>query len=126
MAAPASPVKPALGRTAFITGAGQGIGRAIACRLARDGYDISIAEIPSAAERVKDVIKEIESYGRKAIYVVAGESRSSPCELPNTPLTPVPSRRARAKADLRGHRRDSRKVRTQPLHQRRERRHNAG
>lgn len=71
MAAPASPVKPALGRTAFITGAGQGIGRAIACRLARDGYDISIAEIPSAAERVKDVIKEIESYGRKAIYVVA-------------------------------------------------------
>lgn len=71
-----SPVKAALGRTAFVTGAGQGIGRAIACRLARDGYDVSIAEIPSAKERVTDVIKEIEGYGRKAIAVTAG-----PCNV---------------------------------------------
>ncbi|KAH9948615.1 NAD-P-binding protein [Amylocystis lapponica] len=51
-----SPVKAALGRIAFITG---------------DGYDISIADIPPAKERVDDVIKEIESYGRKAIGVFA-------------------------------------------------------
>lgn len=67
----ASPVKAALGRVAFVTGAGQGIGRAIACRLARDGYDISIADIPQAQPKVDAAIKEIESYGRKAIGVFA-------------------------------------------------------
>lgn len=69
----ASPVKAALGRIAFVTGGGQGIGRAIACRLARDGFDISIADIPQAQPKVNDVIKEIESYGRKAIGVFAGD-----------------------------------------------------
>ncbi|KAI0073866.1 NAD(P)-binding protein [Panus rudis PR-1116 ss-1] len=67
----ASPVKAALGRIAFITGGGQGIGRAIATRLARDGHDISIADIPSQKGKVQEVISEIESYGRKAISVEA-------------------------------------------------------
>jgi meso-butanediol dehydrogenase / (S,S)-butanediol dehydrogenase / diacetyl reductase len=76
-----SPVKAALGRVAFVTGGGQGIGRAIACRLARDGYDVSIADIPSAKERVSGVLKEIEGYGRKAISVNAGQL--SACFVPS-------------------------------------------
>ena len=67
-----SPIKAALGRTAFITGGSQGIGRAIALRLAREGYDISIADIPPAQTRVDAVVEEIQSYGRKAISVTAG------------------------------------------------------
>lgn len=97
MAALASPVKVALGRTAFITGAGQGIGRAIALRLARDGYDISIAEIPSAKDRVEGVIKEIEAYGRKAIYVTAGQSLSASDELrPNVCIVQTCASRSRS------------------------------
>lgn len=67
----ASPIKAALGRTAFVTGGGQGIGRAIATRLARDGYDVSIADIPAAKDRVADVLNEIQGYGRRAISVEA-------------------------------------------------------
>lgn len=64
-----------------MTSAGQGIGCAIACRLARDGHDVAIVDIAHAKEKVADVIKEIEGYGRKAISVVAG---ACPREPPRT------------------------------------------
>lgn len=68
-----SPVKASLNRIAFITGGAQGIGRAIATRLARDGYDIAIADVPQAQSKVDGVIEEIKSYGRKAISLHAGK-----------------------------------------------------
>ncbi|CDO75543.1 hypothetical protein BN946_scf184883.g5 [Trametes cinnabarina] len=68
----ASPIKASLNRIAFVTGASQGIGRAIATRLARDGFDVAIADIQPAKAKVDGVIDEIKSYGRQAIGVFAG------------------------------------------------------
>jgi 3-oxoacyl-[acyl-carrier protein] reductase len=53
------------GKTALITGASRGIGRAIALRFAREGADIALTNIFDD-EEFKDTIKEIENLGVKA------------------------------------------------------------
>lgn len=52
-------------KTALITGASRGIGKAIALRFAREGADIAITNIADDDE-FKTTIKEIESFGVKA------------------------------------------------------------
>ena len=51
------------GKIALVTGAGQGIGRAIALRLARDGADIAIVDVND--EKMKSVADEVSAAGRK-------------------------------------------------------------
>jgi acetoin reductase-like protein len=53
------------GKIAFVTGGGQGIGRAITLRLAKDGADVAIADLN--LESAKSVVKEVEELGRKAL-----------------------------------------------------------
>jgi len=53
------------GKKAVVTGAGQGIGRSIALKMAHEGADVVIAEMnPDTGERVR---KEVEALGRKAL-----------------------------------------------------------
>jgi len=53
-------------KKAIVTGAGQGIGRSIALKLAHEGADVVIAEMNlETGERTK---KEIEALGRKTLY----------------------------------------------------------
>ena len=57
------------GQTAIITGAGRGIGKAIALALAEFGADIGL--VSRTASELEAVAKEIESMGRRAVYFPA-------------------------------------------------------
>jgi len=61
------------GKVALVTGAGQGIGRAIALRLAHDGADIALVDINGA--KLEAVAAEVVALGRKASVFVADVSK---------------------------------------------------
>ena len=55
------------GRVALVTGAAQGIGKAVALLLARNGADIVVSDIN--LEKAEETANEIRSIGRKALAV---------------------------------------------------------
>lgn len=65
------------GRKALVTGGDSGIGRAVAIAYAREGADVAITYLPEEETDAREVVKEIEASGQKALAVpgdIASES----------------------------------------------------
>ncbi|KAF8881757.1 hypothetical protein BD779DRAFT_1545148 [Infundibulicybe gibba] len=59
---------------AAVTGSAHGIGRAIALRLADDGFDIALNDVPSKVEALETLAQEISQKGRRSMVVVGDVS----------------------------------------------------
>jgi 3-oxoacyl-[acyl-carrier protein] reductase len=68
--APLSAVLDLSGRTALVTGAGRGIGRAVALRLAAAGADVAVNDFADEAACAA-VVADIEALGRRGLVVMA-------------------------------------------------------
>jgi meso-butanediol dehydrogenase / (S,S)-butanediol dehydrogenase / diacetyl reductase len=58
-------------RSALVTGAARGIGRAIAVRLAADGLAVTVTDLASASADLDAVVSEVAARGGRAAAVVA-------------------------------------------------------
>ncbi|KAG1739900.1 uncharacterized protein EDB91DRAFT_372872 [Suillus paluster] len=65
------PTMPTSKGIALITGSAQGIGRSIALRLAQDGFDIALNDLPIKGPQLESVATEIKSLGRQVCIVPA-------------------------------------------------------
>jgi len=63
-------------KTALVTGAGRGIGRAIALDLARAGADV-VVNFSRSQQQAEGVAREIEAIGRRALAIQADVSRKA-------------------------------------------------
>ena len=60
---------------AIVTGSSQGLGLAIALRLADDGCDIIINDLPPKIRAMEDAVRCVASKGARAVAVTADVSR---------------------------------------------------
>jgi len=71
-------LKRFMGKNAFVTGAGSGIGRGISLRLAQEGADIAVCDI----DRVKaeETVSKIEELGQKGVVLMCDVGKEQEIE----------------------------------------------
>ena len=62
---------------ALVTGSAQGIGRAISLRLAADGFDVAVNDVPKNQKALESLAEEITAKGRKSCVVIADVSKEA-------------------------------------------------
>ncbi len=72
---------PSSDRVAIVTGAARGIGRAIALRLARDGYSITASDLPAQQPQLDSLVDEIASLGTAVRAHAHAADVTSPAEV---------------------------------------------
>lgn len=55
-------------KVAIVTGAARGIGRGIAVKLAKDGFDVAVADLEGQRQEAEETIRQIEQEGRRAFF----------------------------------------------------------
>ncbi|KAJ6482585.1 NAD-binding protein [Mycena sanguinolenta] len=60
---------------ALVTGAAQGMGRGIALRLAEDGFDVAVNDVPQNSAKLDTVVAEIKQKGRESSKHLADVSQ---------------------------------------------------
>lgn len=62
-------------RVAFITGGAQGIGEAVAVRLAQDGLDVALLDVKGKEHLLQGVADKIKATGRRAFWLTGDVTR---------------------------------------------------
>ena len=68
-------------RVAIITGAAEGIGRGIAERLARDGLDLGLFDLPRSKARMEELAENLtKTHGTRVVLVYGDVSQEADVE----------------------------------------------